>query len=323
MKSSIRLSSEVGIPLLKFIWQWKLVSSAALARRFFSHRKNPRTAYNYLCKLRKAHYLTSPTEEESRGQFWSLGRAGFEAIRHSFPELREEGYKSEFKRHDWLTSAFHLGEWLTVVPPGVQVFSEQELRRLEPEHYPAWVPRDSSHRPDGYWHRRDGDRSRTVALEMELSRKKASSYHGIGSFYGEAAQVGRVLWVVPALSDAVAIEANLYRGPGSSRRLHSFVILDSFLKHGWSANIQRGPGTDLSVESFLSKALELTPGASRVLSGCRGTAKALLETRIRRFDSVPYGHEATGRISLLAPTSVVAAPAPHETRLTVKPEVLL
>ena len=324
MKEPIYLSKETGVPLLRFIWKWKVVSTAGLTLRFFSHMKYPSSPYDYLSRLRDAHYLVSTrASEEGRGYLWSLDRAGFEAIRNSLPELREVGYKAEYREHDWLVTSFHLGEWLVGCPAGVQVFSEQLLRRLEPDHYPLWVPKSSGHRADGYWHRMDQGTPRTIALEVELNRKKGTTYQGVGSFYGESAQVGRVLWVVPALLDALFIQKNLDKGPGSRTGIHSFVILDSFLKQGWSGLIEYGPGKGLSIETFLSKALGTFCDSFVTPSRLRGVTMALLDTRLKRVQSVPYGLGSEGQISRLTTASAVVAPAPLEIRTHVQPEVSL
>lgn len=317
MRKVFHLSIETGVPLLRFLWKWKLVSSAALSARFFSSMKNPFSAYNYLNRLRLAHYITPRAEEEGRAYLWSLDRAGFDAISHHLPVLREAGYKSECPRHDWLTSAFHLGDWLIRAPSGVESFSEQELRRFDPEHYPRWVPRSQSHRPDGYWHRSEKNVARTLALEMELNRKKASSYQSVGSFYGEATQVGRVLWVVPTLSDAIYIDAALAKAPGARKSIHSFVMLESFIERGWSAQIESGPGKGLSVDSFMNKALDLHQNAEVIPTRCHGITMALLETHLKRFKPAPYGHEEGARFSQLTTASAVATPLSHETRLIV------
>ena len=288
MKEIIQLSPEVGVPLLKFLWRWKLVSTAALTTRFFSHLKHPFSGYNYLSRLRDAGYVESHPVEKGDGLFWSMGRAGYDAIRRDeLPELKESGFKSEAKLHDWLTSAFHIGEWLVTGPAGVQVCSEQELRRLEPEHYPAWVPRDVGHRPDGFWHRIDRGEVRTIALEMELNRKRAAAYQGIGSYYGSAVQVGRVLWVVPTLTDAKSIAALLNEAPGARPQMHSFTLVDSFRKKGWSALIEVGPGQGYSVQSYLLMALGIEPDTFVIPEPFRGTTMELLETRIKRFRTVP------------------------------------
>ncbi len=294
MSGGVYLSRERGTPLLRFLWTWKLASTAALARKFFPDVKNPVSAYNWLLGLKNSGYITYKTDERGQHSLWTLERSGFRAIRDLLPALREEGYLSEAPHHDWLATAFHLGEWLVESPNGIQILSEQQLRRIEPEHYPEWAPKDLRHRPDGYWHRVAQNGSRTVAFEMELTRKKGPVYQSIGSFYGESAQVNRVLWVVRGLSDVRFIQENLDKGPGARSNIHSFVILSSFLKSGWSAPVEHGPGKGLSVEIFLRKALGISESAFVVPSQCHGTVAALLETRIKRIKSVSSGTRCGG-----------------------------
>jgi hypothetical protein len=124
---------------------------------------------------------------------------------------------------------------------------------------------------------------------MELTRKRGPVYQSVGSFYGESVQINRVLWVVRTLSDARAIQGSLDKGPGSRTNIHSFVILGSFLKEGWSAPIEHGPGKGLNVESFFRKALGIPDSAFAVPSQCHGTVMALLETRIKHIKSATSG----------------------------------
>ena len=294
MSEPIYLSREVGVPLLKFLWRWKVVSTAGLAQRFFPDL-NPISAYNRLLHLKHHHYVAMRKDEQGQYALWSLDRAGFKAIRDLLPPLREEGYRSEAPYHDWLASAFHMGEWLNKLPSGVQVFSEQELRRIEAEDYPDWVPKSREHRSDGYWHRASESGSRTVALEMELTRKKAALYRSVGSFYGESAQVNRALWVVRTLTDAKRIKESLDQGMGSRPGMHSFVRLDSFLKQGWSAQVEHGAGGGLRVTSFLQMALDFPESDRAVTSHDRGHLTALLETRIRPNPISPFQGFRCGR----------------------------
>jgi hypothetical protein len=130
------------------------------------------------------------------------------------------------------------------------------------------------------------------------------------------------LWVVRGLADAARISENLKKAPGArADDIHSFVRLDSFRKQGWSAQIEQGPGRGLSILTFLHKALGIPENDIRVTSMCHVTAMSLLETRVRQDISVPSGTRREGSVLRLATTSVVSTPAPHETRLTVKPEV--
>ena len=322
MSKPTQLSNERGIPLVRFLWDWKLVSTAAISKRFFPRSTTPFTSYNWLLRLRHEGYVGQRWDEKGKSFYWTLDRAGFSAIRTHLPPLREEGFRSEHPEHDGLASALHLGAWLVERPAGVQVFTEQQLRRLEIEEYPAWVPKDLGHRPDGYWHTQTREVSRTVALEMEISRKKAPMYQTIGSFYAEMGQINRVLWVVRSLTDAARIAESLKSSPGvRSGDMHSFVKLDSFRKQGWSAQVASGPGSGLTIQSFLCKALSVPENDKAVTSPCHDMTLSLLETRIRQRLSVPSGARREGSVLRLPTTSVVGTPAPHETRINVKPEV--
>ena len=258
---------------------------------------NPGSAYNRLLALKHRHYIDMRTDERGENPLWTLHRNGFRAIRDLLPSLREEGYLSEAPYHDWLTTAFHLGEWLVERPAGVELFTEQQLRRYEPEHYPAWVPQSEEHRPDGYWHRRLPSGTMTIALEMELSRKKSADYQKASLFYGDSAQINRVLWVVRTLGEAKSIGRELAKGLGARPKIHSFILLGSFLKHGWSAPVVHGAGSTmppLTVERFLQKALEVEGNANAVPSQCHGTTTALFETRIKRIKLVTSGTRRGG-----------------------------
>ena len=194
--------------------------------------------------------------------------------------------RCEHRVHDWLTSAFHLGDWFIDSPTGVALFSEQELRRFHVDHYPDWVPKDQSHRPDGYWHRSVGEESRTVALEVELTRKQASAYQKVGSFYGDNPKVDRVLWVVPSLLDAEMISKNLESAPGARTKIYSFVFLRSFLKNSWLATVEHGSGKGLTIESFLGKALACSSWENTGQSWGERPGYALLETRKKGLETV-------------------------------------
>jgi hypothetical protein len=317
----IQVSNEIGIPILRFLWKWKLASTGALARRFLPESKHPFSAYNYLAKLKHAGYVAQKWDEQGSYFLWTLDRAGFELVKRFLPPLKEEGYRSEANYHDWLTTAFHLGPWLCRLPRGVSLLSEQELRRFELDEYPKWAPRSTAHRSDGYWHSEFGSSSRTVSLEMEVTRKKLELYPSIGSFYGESAQINRVLWVVQTQTDAKRILENLSKGLGAKTEMHSFVRLKSYLQTGWSANIEYGAGKTLSVQSFLAKALGIPENDMSITSADHDTAMSFLETRIRQSISSTSGARREGSVSGLTTSNAVVPLAPHETRFTSKPEV--
>jgi len=65
--------------------------------------------------------------------------------------IRENGFLSENLYHDHLVTSIHLGDSITETPKNLGFFSEQELRRIDPELYPEGIPNDEDHRSDGYW----------------------------------------------------------------------------------------------------------------------------------------------------------------------------
>jgi len=134
------------------------------------------------------------------------------------------------------------------------LFTEQQLRRYEPEEYPEWVPKSKKRKPDGYWriNGKDGEKSaRVIALEVELSRKKEDEIRSIGYFYADEFRIDRVLWV--ALSKAMAErQARIFGGLNVDRRaIHNFVLLSDFQRVGWDAPIILGPESGGTIESFL------------------------------------------------------------------------
>ena len=130
------MSEQRDIPLLVFLWQWKLSTTAALACRFFPERSLP-TAYHRLWLLEKAKFIREHTDRYRKRFAWGLDQKGYHAIRELLPALREEGYKSENIGHDLLVTAVHIGDWLLGAPTGAEVFSEQQLRRYHSDYFPA------------------------------------------------------------------------------------------------------------------------------------------------------------------------------------------
>lgn len=242
------------LPILAFIWKWKIATTSALYVRYFKGSA-PITAYKRLRTLQKMGLLEREIEARGGASVWTLTRSGFDIVRELLPALQEEGYRSGNIRHDLIAQAVHLGNWLVKEPRGVVFFTEQQLRRYEPEEYPDWVPKSKKRKPDGYWriNGKDGEKSaRVIALEVELSRKKEEEIRGIGYFYADEFRIDRVLWVV--LSEAMAERQNRIFGKLNVERrgIHNFVLLSDFQRVGWGAPITLGPESGRTIESFLS-----------------------------------------------------------------------
>ncbi len=190
---------------------------------------------------------------------WSLDQKGYGAIGDLLPALREDGYKSEHVGHDLLASAVHLGEWLLGAPAGVEVFTEQQLRRYNYELYPAWVPLDETHRPDGYWNVPDGAIKKTIALEVELSRQSHRRYEAIGEFYAKNKGIIRVLWVVRNLAAAHTINHHLCKAIAGGNTFHAFALAPHFQQQGWGAQVVHGAETGVSIYNLLQNSTRTCP----------------------------------------------------------------
>ncbi len=241
---------ERDIPILEFIWKWKVSTTAALAIKFFPNFKL-KTAYNRLNSLRSAGYIKIFSDRSQNISVWTLNAKGFAAIRNRLPLLQEEGFLSEHVGHDLVCSAVHLGEWLLRTPENVEMFSEQQLRRVHTDYYPYWVPAKASRKPDGYWRITIGDSKATIALEVELTPKLKSEYGGIGEFYAGHPTIFRTLWITKTQGTAAMIADQIQNVLGSKPFIHNFVTLLDFQKHGWDAKIFIGPDQNKTIASFL------------------------------------------------------------------------
>ncbi len=153
--------------VLRFLWKWKLASTTAIACRFFP-KINLLSGLRRLQFLETDKYIKCIQISPEQGHVWSLTDRGFKYIRHSLKDIEHMGYKSEHLLHDYLVTAFHLGEWLTKQPTKSENFSEQQLRRNTQSTWPIWVPKSLAHRPDGYSICTYQGQKMLVAFEVEL-----------------------------------------------------------------------------------------------------------------------------------------------------------
>lgn len=263
-----KLSSTKDLPLLMFLWQWKVSTTAGLSRRFYPER-SPAKAYVRLWKLERAGFIRARCDDSSEHFIWMLDKRGFHALRLRLLEMKEEGYLSENMFHDLIVSAIHLGDSLDKTIPSIEFCTEQELRRLDPASLPAWVP-SCSRRPDGYWGINTVSSHKVIALEVELSVKPDSEYESIARFYEEREGIHQVLWVVKRASIAEKLH-EIFKNNTRRTFKHSFLVLDPFYSHGWQAAIHCGVDAGKSIARLLGNNCET--------SAIQVSGQFLLDTR--------------------------------------------
>lgn len=274
LPKNVILSNQRDIPLLHFLWKWRLVTVAALTQKFFP-MCSEKTAYNRLLALEHAKRITIRSKGND-GQFLcALDRQGYEAIKEELPLLSEPGFKPEHIEHDFLVSAFHLGDWLKDKPENTSLFSAQQLRRIDSEMYPSWVPRSPTHIPDGYTLVKKGDRDSIFAIEVELYSRTELNYQLIGDLYRYLRNVEKVFWLVSGDSLARKIEIQLIKAMRDRPSNHNFILLKEFVAQGWDAPIVIGPDEGRSLSTLFS---EIVPKSGENPSDSN-LARFLLDTR--------------------------------------------
>jgi hypothetical protein len=238
MKSRPLHLNESICEMLMFLWKWKISTTSLLAARFWPNR-SLKTAYNRLMQLADRDYLDIRVDPSGTTVVWTLGKNGYQLVLQKLPQLRARGFRSEYVAHDLLVQAFHLGNWTLGEPEGAELFTEQQLRCFDMDMYPSWVPRSDLHRADGYIRVPNGSTKRTIALEVELSRKSAADYKNIARFY-DRYRVDHVLWLVPNK----IIENQILRAVESHHNnlltKHSIIYVSSFIESGWEAESMTG-----------------------------------------------------------------------------------
>lgn len=257
--------------IMKYLWKWKLVSTAALSAKFFPNL-SLQTAYRRLLKLAEAGYLQYSHINDASGDGWCLTPKCYKYVRHLLGDLRTEGFKSEYPHHDGLVAAFHLGDWLTNQPDYTQTFTEQQLRRIPVDLWDDWVPKSETHRPDGYSLMFKGEEPLVFAFEVELWLKSKSRYEPLVAFYDVQRSIHAVFWLVNSRVILNSLERTFKSFNIRDLAKHNFVVLEDFRRHGWAAPIVAGKYQGRSLADIL---LHLPP-AKPPLRSLHGGSLALL-----------------------------------------------
>ncbi len=248
-----RLTIDRDVPLLYFLWRWKLSTTSAIVASFFPNL-SVGTAYRRLWRLEQGGFIRCRSDESGKLFLWTLDKRGFAVEKATMPPMREEGYLSENMVHDAIVSAIHLGDGLVTNNNAIEHFTEQELRRVDPEHYPEWISKYATHRPDGYWRVTEGDSQRIIALEVELSLKKDFEYESVGRHYDRIDKADDVIWII----DRPSCARKIHRMTSVASRKpnkHSFIELSHIYSQGWQATVSFGKQTGKSLASMVSNTL--------------------------------------------------------------------
>lgn len=317
--------------ILRFLWNWKLLPTSVIWKRFFSTEQDS-YPYRRMMKLYRSGLVTQVgvvqglhLEARQKTVLWTLTSKGFNEVREHLGPLKEEGYKSEYPRHDFLVTAIHLGEFLGNLPAEVSLFSENQLRRYAVQRYPSWVPKEACHRPDGYWCIGTGRQQKIYALEVETSVKSISRYTQCASFYRRIKEISRVFWYVESLGEAQSVQKALKVYDESRYQIHNFILISEFETHGWNAPIILGQDRPQTLRTFLTDESGGLMEASRNLA----SIGLWMNPRVCRVESksyyIPKKIKTPDSICIYPPKSahapsVVQKPSLHSTASSQAPK---
>lgn len=245
---------------MKWLWRWKLLSTRAINAGIHKSRTLEKT-YRRLMQLEDAKYIQPYWSRDGKRCLWMLADKGYHLLNQNYPNQFCDGYKTENPNHDFWVTAVHLGDWLAERPNGMDVMTEQEIRRLSLEEFPEWIVKSKRHRPDGYWRiSNDTDREKSViALEVELSKKTPDSYQSIAEFYSGYNLFRQILWVVKSEGDIRYIRKHLESGLKHDDKIHSFTTIRQFAELGWQAKILAGELKDKTINDLLRQQGVIAP----------------------------------------------------------------
>lgn len=266
--------------LLRFLWKWKVVSTQALAKKFF-YEANAFTAYRRLLHLESDGFIGAYPVDGRFNEAWILKEKGFKYILPHLGDLQSKGYKSANYPHDFLATAFHLGEWLTQQPGNTQTYSEQQLRCYPADLWPPWIPRSALHRPDGYSAYQSSEKRVVVAFEAEISPKAKKRYERVVTFYDNQPGIHYVFWLVDSKGTLNSVRRNFEKLQVREWSKHQFILLSEFKQKGWLAQFIEGKSTGRSPFQFLCPNPHTIPPQSSLSCG----TLALLDSRRRPINS--------------------------------------
>lgn len=237
-KSQLQITDR-DYKVLRFVWRWKCASTMTLAKKFFA-QINPHSAYRRLQFLEAAGFIQSRIVTGRYFEVWTLKEKGFKYIQPKLGYLESNAFKTDHIEHDFLVTAFHLGEWLTHQPDYTQTYTERQLTCYPAEHWPAWVPKSKLHRPDGFSIQVRESSQFVAAFEVELSLKTSQRYESVATYYDGEAAISAVIWLVSSKTDINRLQEIFKKLHVRDLSKHNFILRNDFLNSGWSSIIHDG-----------------------------------------------------------------------------------
>jgi hypothetical protein len=199
---------------------------------------------------------------------FQLSKKGFEVLRYDMGELRENRFAAQSVAHDFIATAFHLGDFVLGVPENVRFFSEQEIQCTDDSLLPAWVPKFRDHIPDGLTRVKAGQGDSVFGLEVELNLKPMLKYDKAAYYFDSSlSKVDVVFWLCGAVWIAKEISQRLQGLKLRNREIHHFIAMEDFKEKGWQAVARSGAYRGKTVQEIYNARGVQWPGNTSAIAG--------------------------------------------------------
>ena len=135
---------QTDFALMKTVWRWKLLSYPLASQMVFP-KISRIGSYRKIRRLVKEGYLVEREVSRLSMDVIQLSKKGFDCIKYDMDELKQLRFAAQSVDHDYITSAFHLGEFVHAVPKGVVLLTEQQLQAVDNSLLPEWTPKSYEH----------------------------------------------------------------------------------------------------------------------------------------------------------------------------------
>ncbi len=180
--------------------------------------------------------LLQRVDHIGRIRFFQLTHQGFLRFRQGLDGFREEGFASENLWHDFLTLSLQLGLWSAARPSGVEIVTEQDIRRFYRNELPHWLPSTELHRSDGLTRFKRGSEYKIVSFEVEISRKAVDRYDPVCQYYQKNTDIDFVVWMIRDSTLMKVIQERIILSADSLNR-HGFILVEDFKTKFWDAAV--------------------------------------------------------------------------------------
>ena len=248
--------------MLEFLWRHRVANFKTLYTLFYKNI-HIRTCYNRLSQLRHKGFIKTCGVDGTQNRFWVLDKRGMSYLIQVNGEIyKSKGFAPQSIIHDHFSSCVLLGDWLTQLPKGVSLITEQELLALDLSLVVPHLQCDKNRRPDGLWLFEIGQEKKILALEVELHAKNENDYTEIVRSYDSYYNIHKIIWVVDGASLLKKIFSVVQKHSTLKTNDHLFMLASEVKTDLWQAKFKNDKFREITLKNYLKSFLSESEKAS-------------------------------------------------------------